>query len=131
MIPVLQDKFYDASEPENVQRGNCWTACIASLIEVPLAEVPNFVEIEVDGGENWFDHTLKFLKAGGYGIKQHTIAEMHPDCYYIVTGESYRFNGYHAVIYKGRNMAFDPVPDGFGVKGITGVYSVVNLTTNL
>jgi hypothetical protein len=33
-------------------RGNCWTACIASILEVSIEDVPNFVADEFDGGVN-------------------------------------------------------------------------------
>lgn len=124
MIPVLQDTFYDDSTPEGRTRGNCWSAAIASIIEYPLKKVPNFVQIEDEGGLDWWTHTHEFLDENGFELRQHFIGELDPDEYYIVCGSSYRFNGGHAVIYRGWNMAHDPFPGGMGVAKIWAIYSI-------
>src|SRR5687767_15098279 len=111
MIPVLQDTFYDESTPEGRTRGNCWSACVASIVEVPLAEVPNFVQLDDEGGDHWWDATMWWLDERGLVMKQHTVQEIDPNEYYIVCGISYRIeNGGHAVVYKGWNLAHDPYP---------------------
>jgi hypothetical protein len=126
MIPVLQDTFYDESTPEGRTRGNCWSAAIASLVEVPLNEVPNFVQEddESNGEKDWWDSTMFWLDERGLVMKQHSRQEINSDEYYIVTGRSYRFDGGHAVIYHGWNMAHDPFPGGMGVTQIWGIYSI-------
>lgn len=116
MIPVLQDSFYDPSTPDGQTRGNCWTACIASIVEYALEDVPNFVPIHAAGGEDWWDHTMRWLYERGYTAKRQQFSELDPDKYYVVSGQSPRFPDIgHAVVYRGTNMAHDPYPGGEGV----------------
>lgn len=48
MIPVDQTLFGD-KRPECPEGGNCFAACVASLFELPLADVPHFCS-----GESWW-----------------------------------------------------------------------------
>lgn len=125
MKPVMQTTFFDPklSIDDTKQRGNCWTACIASMLELDIEEVPNFVQIGSEGGENYFDHTLRFLKEHGYqliNISQPDAVALK-DVYYIQSGISPRgpdVNGenvYHAVIYQNGKLAHDPHPDNTGI----------------
>jgi len=62
MIPITQTKSsLKNSKGESIQHGNCWAAAIASILELPLTEVPNFeVWFEWDDGF-WWDLTIRFL----------------------------------------------------------------------
>lgn len=42
--------------------GDCTRACIASILELDIESVPNFIE----DGNAWFDRFWKFLKDHGY-----------------------------------------------------------------
>lgn len=50
--------------------GNCHQCCVASLFDIPLEEVPNFVEnVELDGAvEGWRSRYIKFMREEGYEI---------------------------------------------------------------
>lgn len=126
MIPVDQDMFYDPDAAPGEQRGNCWSACIASLLELPLHDVPNFVQVHVDGGENWWAHTIRFLDDRGYGLWS---AEPDEDDYVIATGVSPRGNGnvHHAVINRGGTMVHDPHPSRAGLITQGSCYKLVAL----
>lgn len=123
MTPVFQDKFYVAGVPEAKQRGNCWSAALASLLDLPLAAVPNFVEIDVLGGPNWWWHTDKYLGLLGYELKWGN--RNPPQGYYIMSGISPRSTEdcvmYHAVIGREGKMVHDPHPDGQGLLNVTQV----------
>lgn len=126
MKPVFQDKFYEPGIPNEEQRGNCLSAVIASLLELDLHEVPNFVQIDVDGGQNWWEHLLEFLSKRGLTIYWVTD-EVKPeqDEYYTVSGLSPRGNGiYHIVIYQNGKMVHDPHPDNTGLLSETSSYMV-------
>lgn len=56
MIPVDQS----VSSPIN---GNCLEACVASILEVPLAEVP-----DVNSNPDWLDVMAAFLASRGYAF---------------------------------------------------------------
>ena len=55
MIKVFQDKYGPAN-------GNCMQAALASLLELPLEEVPHFHS----HGEDWFKPFFEFLQLKGY-----------------------------------------------------------------
>jgi hypothetical protein len=61
MIPVYQTIF-------NNVNGNCWAAVWASLLHLPLEQVPNFVEQEND-----HDALCAFLKNFGYEYSNYLI----------------------------------------------------------
>jgi hypothetical protein len=43
-------------------KGNCMQAAVASLLDMPLEKVPNFIEF----GQNWFSTFYNFLKENDY-----------------------------------------------------------------
>lgn len=45
-----------------INYGNCFAACVASLFELTLDEVPNFIE----KGKDWFPPFWEFIKERGY-----------------------------------------------------------------
>lgn len=121
MIPVKQTIFDSIN-------GNCFGACLASLLEIPLDDVPNF------GAPGEKEYTTKnlneFLQQHGYfhvsvGIKSilnrpDAALIKHYRGYYIMIGHSHRGDWNHAIIYRGSKLVFDPMPDvGYkhGLKG--------------
>ncbi len=121
MIPVKQTIFDSIS-------GNCFGACLASLLEIPLEDVPNF---GAPGEKEYNTKNLnEFLQQHGYfhvsvGVK---CLENVPDValtknypgYYIVIGHSHRGDWNHAVIYRGSELVFDPMPDTGYKHGLKG-----------
>jgi hypothetical protein len=108
MLPQKQTIFGEG--------GNCFSACIASICDLPLSEVPVF-------GEHgyWYFEVIDFLHRHGFVIHGKIMKESFPlwykhyegvDGYFIVGGGSPRMikNG-HAVIYKEDTPFFDPHPD--------------------
>lgn len=64
MIPVEQQQMAVFDEHgDNVQRGDCMRACVASLFELPLEDVPHFVE-----QNDWHGEWVRWLRARGLGI---------------------------------------------------------------
>lgn len=113
MKPLHQTYFYGGDDP-NITKGNCWQTVIASYLELPLDEVPHFVDIDERGGENWWTSTYNWLAERGYRLSWFTE---YPDTddYVLVTGKSPRGDWYHVVLYKGGVLAHDPHPDGTGI----------------
>lgn len=122
MIPVYQDMTV-----ANDGHGNCFNACIASILERPLREVaPIHPRRPVDGqlqvNEDWHDQWDEWLRQQGYELVFHPPGEP-PKGYSIASGKSTRTYPEshprageriaHAVI------AFDGVPvhDPFPIKG--------------
>ena len=124
MKPVKQTIL---SDPPNDIRGNCFSACLASLLDLSIEDVPYFAIL----GEGWFAVFLDFLTANGY------VFEGTPnfgdwvktyegiDGFFIVGGESPRGirNG-HSVIYKDGNPYFDPHPSNDFLTNPVEVYLI-------
>lgn len=97
--------------------GNCFRACIASLLEIPIDEVPNF---NAEPVKDWHMRYAAWLNKRGLGVCHLgtpaflTVAGVK-DAYFIVSGKSPRGID-HAVIYKGPKMVHDPHPSGGGVE---------------
>lgn len=121
MIPVTQTKI---SSPDGFISGNCFRACIASILEVGIDDIPVLEEM----GNKWHLPFMKFLSDNGYEFEGtgRFGNEFHDnlflkyegvDGYIIVGGKSpreYVTRG-HAVVYKDGKLAHDPHPSGEGV----------------
>lgn len=135
MIPVAQTTFYDPTTPGGTARGNCVTAVVASLLELPIEAVPNFVQDHVehdpddehDGGDwNWWRRLLAFVEEHGHQLArlranpEHTgLRAPEPGEFYTVSGISPRDPSiHHIVIYQDGAMVWDPHPDGTGLAEI-------------
>lgn len=122
MIKVYQTKFSD----KNGNKGNCFRACISSLLEIDMNIVPEFESIE-----NWHDAFFEFLYNNGLeyeGIgKIENINEYDGiDGYNIVFGQSLREyvkNGHSVIFYKDK-ISHDPHPSNEGLKTIDGFYMI-------
>lgn len=71
MIPVTQTKVVvKNTKGEIIVSGNCWAAAIASILELPITEVPNFeVWFLLPCSHLWDDLTQAFLISKGYTIE--------------------------------------------------------------
>lgn len=114
MVPVHQTIFGN-------KRGNCLQACVASILELDLDEVPNFVEAQ--NGE-WWKALNDFLL--GYGIQpvildanpkslEDDVIPWKPKGLHILSGKSPRGDFLHATVYQAEKMIHDPHPDRTGV----------------
>jgi hypothetical protein len=140
MIPVTQTKVVvKNSKGELVVRGNCFAAAIASLMEIPITEVPNvetFFDVE---NVSWYGVMDAWIRSKGYELKTNNnfavfhnpsqfgdyardelIKELH-DKYYMVSAMSSR-GVYHVCIYKSGVMVHDPHPTREGIDESTIEY---------
>jgi hypothetical protein len=113
MKPVMQTLFYDKDGV-----GNCFEACLASIFELDILDVPMFHETD------WFTSFFEWIQEKGYTYYGALNAEAVKTYdkglggYFIVAGESPRgkhIKGGHAVIFKDGQMVHDPHPDGTGI----------------
>lgn len=97
--------------------GNCFAACVASLLGLPVKEVPNFCYLYEDA--EWYDEFLKWLKPRGWAALTQEfgadpeglfawIDRCAPGIPYIAGGPTSR--GMHCVLYLGRVLLHDPNP---------------------
>ena len=123
MKPVEQTQLVK----EGVSNGDCWRACIASILECDINDFPAW-----EYGVEWSDyypHVLKVLNEKGYQWGQFTIENTDFDCldkcsfdgYVIAVGKSPRSTAErrinHAVVWK-NGIAHDPHPDKTGILDI-------------
>lgn len=131
MKPITQTKV--SSEDGSVS-GNCFRACIASILEIDIDSIPAFEDMK--GGE-WHMPFFKFLSENGYEF--HGTGrfdnEFHDelfktyegvDGYIIVNGTSPRkwVTRGHSVVYKNGVMVHDPHPSREGLVDLRDYYMI-------
>ncbi len=101
-------------------KGNCFAACIANLLGIPVSKVPNFC-----ARKTWYRDTHRWLRRRGYGLLRVTGALRMHNCYHIAIVRPKRNEPreFHAVIAKDWKLLFDPSPKWKGgpIKIIGGV----------
>lgn len=111
--------------------GNCWTACIASILELPIEQVPDFID-----EKDFYGSTVKWLGKRGLTLVQ---IDLQHSTYWpffwgdtvwtILSGQSPRGDWKHAIVGNGLKYVHDPHPDNKMLKGdIEYVYLMVPIT---
>lgn len=133
MIPVTQTKVVvKNSDGVIVQNGNCYAAVIASIMELPITEVPN-VEVFFKFDKMWQETMMAFIDLSGWELLTcnqfkvfHHGAEFENgeqredflancrDKYYLVSGQSAR-GVQHICIYQNGKLVHDPHPTKEGL----------------
>lgn len=111
MIEITQTILHD---PDKSQKGNCFAACVASILELPLEKVPHFVE-----HENWLDCLQSFLKEWGlfYAfVSEEDKVYCGPWGYHVINGVSDR-GIRHSVVGHAGEPVWDPHPSRSGLTG--------------
>ena len=97
MIYVVQTQFGP--------RGNCFAACAASILEIPLARVPNFVP---EHGPDWYEEFCNWLQPMNLSAifieSDSTLPP--PRGYAIATLNDVE----HAVVVRSMRLEWDPSP---------------------
>ena len=118
MIPTKQTVLHD---PDNGLVGNCFYAALASLLHVPIEDIPLFAD-----PDTWTADLNAWLRPLGLGylvigaddryISDFGIKEMWHD----VAGDTNRGPGVkHACVAKDGVIVFDPSPCDSGLSEIT------------
>lgn len=125
MRAVFQDRF--AARVCGDETGNCLQACIASVLELPLADVPNFAIFGSDpatGDENpeWWREICKWSRSRGI---EPIWLDGNGSWFKTFPGFTIAFGdtasgSKHCVVMKGGTLTHDPLPDGRGVVSIDG-----------
>ena len=121
MIPVDQEFM---NRPEINQHGDCQRAVIASLLELPIADVPHFLQVAGGDPGLFWEGLQSFCRKHGYAYL--TVPAKaglafygdYGDVYHEISGPSPRGNGvFHAVVGCNGEIAFDPHPSRAGLTG--------------
>lgn len=114
MKPVNQSILHD---PENGKIGNCFQACVASIFELPIEEVPHFVKI---WDSRWWLLFSEWLDDYGIEPVEITGDRYIPPGHYIASGPTNR-GTLHCCIYHEGMLAHDPHPSKAGLLKVTMV----------
>jgi len=111
MIKIYQTKFAGIDAPIG-ERGNCWQAAVASILELPLDEVP---DIQLYGHDLiWFDEFREWLEQYGLGaIGLSTGGNITLQGYHLMECKSTTLNNdeLHVVVGLNQELAHDPNPN--------------------
>jgi len=110
MKPVDQDVF-------GTPYGNCLAACVASILELPLIAVPNFMAFTGPKRDAWWDAFDIFLRSRAL-VRQyrgHLDEAAPPAGYAILSGQSPRGPFLHSVVALDGEMVHDPHPSRDGL----------------
>lgn len=115
MTPTAQE-FVHA--PERGQQGDCMRAVIASLLDLPLARVPHFAQLDADGEGNFWIMLAEFCRSHGYSfVIMHGRFGWSEDVIYHGIGGPSPRDGYHAVVGRNGQIVHDPHPSQAGLGG--------------
>lgn len=125
MIPVDQTQFRPS---EGDGAGNCLAACIASVLELPLADVPNFAALPQD---EWFLTLEAWLRDRGLGLVvwgtdvRAPYLDPHGGDALLAHGKSPRGDWQHTVVVDAAgDLLHDPHPDRTGVEAVEAVWLI-------
>ncbi len=120
MTPITQTKF---GRPD----GNCFAACVASILEARLEELDSVEAAHADyarryidagdedpGGPHWWDALVAWSRSHGYQPLYLPEKELAPAGYAIASGPGPRGLP-HAVVTLHGNVVHDPHPDRAGI----------------
>lgn len=111
MIPIVQTLYGN-------WQGNCWTACLASILEYPVEKIPNFFVLYKNSvlmrttewlNENFGLGIISVRVDRTYPISHTGLDFLHTPCYHIISGLYENEIGHSVVGYKGR-IVHDPFP---------------------
>lgn len=114
MTPVMQSKLY---AEDAIHNGNCFAACLASLLDLPLWMVPPFEDMF--GRSDWHSRTEEWLERmlGLVMVRSDGHAPERLPEFYIASGLSVR-GVRHSVIYRSGELEHDPHPSGRGIVSV-------------
>lgn len=111
MKPVRQTKRGGPNVPPE-ERGDCWNACLASLLEVPIEAVP--IPHSDDPEHHWWDETQAALAPHGYRAVCVSI-DIYPSGYWVAAVPSKNLGTFddgrpvpHVIVMHDGEVAHDP-----------------------
>lgn len=119
MTPVDQTSFFD---PATGTHGNCVQAAVATLLDLPLDDVPDLIQGATSGGDQdrrlrrWLrDRGLELVMLGGHWSL---------DTFYLASGPAAR-GVHHMVVMRDGRIAHDPHPSRAGLERVERCYLVM------
>ena len=121
MIPIKQRRRHN---PEKGEYGDCSTAALASILELPYEDVPDFAfsETQRDDIRAWLKSIgrdlIWFVWNGDFPLSeiQERMKLWNPDVYYFLLGNSSN-DVCHVVVCLNGEIVHDPSLDNSGIVG--------------
>ena len=121
MTPADQTTFGYKRFP--FRAGNCLSACVASILDIPTDAVPDFIDKDDRYEHTWLMRLNAWLAREGLCVWHYSITDLS-ECadfcdYYIAWGNSVKYN-LHAVVAKRNCIVHDPHPSRTGLRTVSG-----------
>jgi hypothetical protein len=101
--------------PDGLPQGNCFPACIASIMKLPIDKVP-FFTTETQGAQ--IDDANGWLRQFNLRLNMRPYRAGAKSNHCLARGVSPRFpSHFHMVVWKDDSMVHDPHPDQRGIIG--------------
>ena len=113
-----QDKFRD---PRTGGRGNCMQYAVAGLLNLPPAQVPNFIEAVIEHKSPEAEMQDFFNQKGFYLVEIDFSEKLELDCLHLAVGPAPR-GCHHMVVMEGDRLVWDPHPSDAGLTTIERVF---------
>ncbi len=123
MWRIMQTTFGGPLEAPEKQ-GNCFMACVCSLLHVSLERAPR-LNMSTD---EWLEVAQRFVSEQNHWLlflPAEWADALGPDTCYIATGPSPRGPWMHSVIKRGDQIVHDPAPPGGGIGDIRDIVVMV------
>lgn len=118
MIPQNSTIQHD---PENGKRGDCDRACVASIMELSIDQVPHFYDYDPsEGGDTGHENKRRWLRetfglkwidlpfeAPSLEVMLESLATFAPGCHVTLTAKSKRDVGHTVIVLDGK-IVHDP-----------------------
>lgn len=124
MIPINQKNM-------TFDNGDCYSACIASILETYLEDIPNF---HLPEGSNFGNNVHDWCKTQLFVLVdiKHIEENILDDCIIIANGKSPRATENwhkHSIVWKAGKMLHDPHLSRKGLDGEPESYSIFVMKT--
>jgi len=96
------------------ESNDCTRACIATILNLPIAEVPNFVAM----GGSWVKRVREFLRPFGMTVMNVAFTgdeDSPPDGVLCLAGGAGPRGVDHHVVWRDKQVVWDPYPGGGGL----------------
>lgn len=116
MKPVYQTKYGEGE-------GNCFQACLASIFELELEDVPDFCNVYPTKDNTWFNEYTKWLNGKGYSVLTFSLLENSSislngpqlrGCILLVSGKN-KNKVQHCTIYRDGECIHNPNKNCTGI----------------
>lgn len=97
--------FWPVDQTSFGAKGNCLSACVAMILDLPISDVPQF-----NDAAHWYEALREWLKQRGFAPLFYLVSEHVPPGYSIAGGTCSRSSRLHACLAHEGRIVWDPNP---------------------